>query len=103
MKKYNFKLELHPEIKFDLQEGVDYYRAKSPGLGNRFYRVAKGQIRSLKKDAFFYQVKYDDTRCLKVPSFPYLIHYRIDEVNNTVFIDAVIHTSRSPKRWGKRK
>jgi len=37
-----------------------------------------------------------------VKKFPFLIHYIIDEANETVEVFAIIHTSRSPKIWEQR-
>lgn len=41
MKKKNFNIFRHPEVKNDLQQAIDYYNKKQQGLGNTFYLLAK--------------------------------------------------------------
>ncbi|MES2587798.1 MAG: type II toxin-antitoxin system RelE/ParE family toxin [Bacteroidota bacterium] len=92
MKKHNFKIELSDSFADDVKEAIQYYNEKQKDLGIRFYDNLKAKLKSLKKDAFLYQIKYDNFRCLKVAKFPYLIHYELNEKNNTVFVHAVICT-----------
>jgi len=104
MKKSNFKIALHPEVKNDLQEAIDYYNDKKLGLGDTFYLVAKKEMESLKKDAFLYEVRFEDARFLKVGKFPYLIYYYIVEEEKTVYIDTVKNMSVDPdKNWKTRE
>lgn len=104
MKKINFNIVLHPEVKNDLQEAIDYYNDKKIGLGDKFYMVAKKGMESLKKDAFLYEVRFDDARFLKVGKFPYLIYYYIVEEENTIYVDAIKSMFVDPdKNWKTRE
>jgi hypothetical protein len=103
MKKQNFEIVRHPEVKNDLQEAIDYYNDKKVGLGDRFYLVAYKLMKSLEQNAFLYTVRFDKTRFLKVGKFPYIIYYYIVEVENTVYIDAVKSTLVDPDtNWNSR-
>lgn len=46
--------------------------------------------------------KYDDVRIAVLNSFPFLIHYIVDEMKKTIVISAILHTSRNPEIWGNR-
>ncbi len=37
-----------------------------------------------------------------IKKFPYLIHYRIHEESKTVYVEAMLHTSRNPRIWKRR-
>ncbi len=56
----------------------------------------------LPTDALHYQIRYDTVRMLPIAHFPFTVHYRADEGKMTVFVEALIHTSRSPERWKNR-
>lgn len=96
MKKRNFTIIYHPELQYDFQEAMDYYNDKSTLLGDRFFNVAIAQIKTLSNDAYLYAVKYSDVRCVAVPEFPYLIHYKIIEASKFVEVLAVICMSKDP-------
>lgn len=103
MKQKVFKILRHPEVKNDLQEAIDYYNDKKEGLGNVFYLSAKSHLESLKHDALLYEVRFEDTRFLKIGKFPYVIYYYVVEKDNLVYIDAVKCTYRNPeKHWKVR-
>ena len=68
-------------------------------MGERFLAEIRNASNVLKLNPHF-QVRYDAVRCLKVKSFPYSIHYLINEETSIVIIQAVIHTASDPdKTW----
>ena len=101
--KHNFKLEFNPQIYIDIQQQVDYYRKEtnSNTLGKRFAKAVKNEVFRLKNYALQYEVKYDDVRCLPIPKFPVRAHYRVNETENSVKVEAIIGTSESPDKWIK--
>lgn len=102
MKKKHFTIKYHPNLLFELQEIVHYYNYKHPQLGARFYKNTIEKTLKLKDNPFIYATKYDNIRCVAVPKFPYLIHYEIDEIENIVYIHAVISMFRNPKQHWKK-
>ena len=101
--KRNFTIHFNPQINNDLQDIVDYYfkESKSNKLGKRFIKIIKTQFSLLKNSALHYHIRYDDdVRCLPISVFPFMIHYRVNEENNSVYVEAVIHTSKNPSEWG---
>src|SRR5579871_4631525 len=85
----------------DIKDATDWYNGHLTDLGNRFQRVVKQHINSLKNNADGYRVRYQNVRCMPVRKFPYLIHYITDAEKRIVEIYAVKHTSRNPEIWGQ--
>jgi plasmid stabilization system protein ParE len=100
MKKYMVKIE--PEALADIQEITNWYNKAQTGLGKRFQNTAIKQINTLNKDPQIYPVRYKEIRCVLVKKFPYMVHFYINEENNTVEVLAVISTDRNPKIWKEK-
>jgi plasmid stabilization system protein ParE len=91
-----------PEVETDLQEGIDWYNDRQPGLGVRFFKNVKEQSDYIAKNPYSVAIRYDEIRCSKVKTFPYLIHFKIEEDSKTVKVIAVFHTNRNPAVWISR-
>ena len=97
-----FKIKIEPEVQQDIQEGIDWYNEQQPGLGRKFHAEVKASFKSLKINPFF-QVRYNQVRCLPLKKYPYMVHFTVDEKNKTVIIRAIFNTSKDPKTWKRRK
>jgi plasmid stabilization system protein ParE len=97
-----FKIKINDEAFSDILEITAWYNDRVPGLGLRFQKNIKKQITALKNNAYSYSIRYHDVRCSVVKKFPFLIHYIIDEANETIDVFAIIHTSRNPKIWEQK-
>jgi hypothetical protein len=100
----NFTVQYNPQIHQDIQNQVDIYRKKTGNneQGIRFVKTVRAALKELKPSALHYQIRYDDIRCLPIPVFPFMAHYRVDEGNKTVFVEAIFHTSENPEKWIER-
>ncbi len=98
---HNFKVKYNPQIHLDIQKQVAYYRKITGNnqLSTRFIKTVKTALEELKTSALHYQIRYDNVRCLPIPIFPFLAHYRIDENSKVIFVDAIFHTSNDPEKW----
>ena len=94
MKKYNIRIL--PRGLNDIKNASQYYEEQKTGLGQKFNIEVKNAVEIIKVYPFF-QFRYDDVRCLSLSRFPYMLHYSVNEKNNTVYIHAVIHTSLNPE------
>jgi len=96
-----FKVRYNPQIHLDIQKTVDYYRRKTGNdeLGIRFIKTVKASLKELKTSALHYQIRYDDICFLPIPAFSFMAHYRVDQESNTVFVEAIFHTSQNPDDW----
>ena len=91
-----FTLELDPRAINDIQEAIDYYDEQLIGLGEKFESHLNKYIKALAKNPF-YQIRYDNVRCLPLDKFPFMIHFTVDEESKAVYIHSIINTSKDPK------
>lgn len=96
-----FKIKINASAKNDIQEGIKWYNLKVDGLGRNFHQEVKEAFEAIRSVKFF-QIRYDEVRCLPLKKYPYMIHYSVDEVNRQIVIRAVFNTYRDPNIW-KRK
>jgi len=100
MKRYKIKIDI--EAFTDIQDTIYWYNEARKGLGIRFQNTVIRQINSLKKTPHIYAIRYNEIRCMLVKKFPYMVHFIINEENNTIEILAVISTHRNPEIWHKK-
>jgi plasmid stabilization system protein ParE len=78
---------------------VEYYEKANPVIANQFQNTIGAAVEKLKLHPYF-QLRYNQTHCLPLKKFPYMLHYQIEEAKNLVYIIGCIHTSLDPeKSW----
>jgi plasmid stabilization system protein ParE len=90
-----------PLAKQDVLEAAVWYNAKQKGLGKRLTKEVRSKVKFICKNPKAAAIRYDDTRCVVLDVFPFMIHYNIDEANKTILVVAVFHTSLNPDWWKK--
>lgn len=98
----NYILKVDAGAIADIQEISDWYKKQKSGLGKSFQISAIKQINSFNKNPQIYTIRYKEIRCALVKKFPYMVHFYINDDNNTVEVLAVISTSRNPKIWTEK-
>jgi toxin ParE1/3/4 len=98
----NFTIVIDPRAIQDIQEAIDYYDEKQPGLGRRFQAELDEYLSSLEKNPFFNK-RYDEVHCLPLKRFPYMVHFTIDDKNLQISVYAVFHTALDTDKWQERK
>ncbi|MFZ4464053.1 MAG: type II toxin-antitoxin system RelE/ParE family toxin [Bacteroidales bacterium] len=101
MKKYKLKIE--PDALADIQDITAWYELAQTNLGKRFQNTAIRQINGLKQNPQLFAIRYQEIRCMLLKRFPYMVHFHINDQENTVVILAVISTKRNPKTWLERE
>ncbi|MDI9365788.1 MAG: type II toxin-antitoxin system RelE/ParE family toxin [Flavobacterium sp.] len=76
-------------IKEDVAEALDYYDAISESLAFRFEKELNEAFDKLEQQPYSYFKINGKYRRIVLPSFPYMVVYRIEE--QTVIIIAVFH------------
>jgi toxin ParE1/3/4 len=95
----SFTIRIEDRALLDIQQGFDYYENLQAGFGVRFNQSIFHSFETLQLNPF-YQVRYDEIRCLPVKKFPYMVHYKVNEAEGIVYVLAVINTYRDPdKTW----
>ena len=84
-----------PEAEAELIEAVDWYEARSHGLGADLLRCIDAVIGKIVRQPESYPVVHRSTRMAIVRRFPYLVLYRVS--GQTITVIAVFHAKRSPK------
>ncbi len=91
-----YKLLFSIKALHDLQEARTWYNLQQKGLGKRLIADVKNVIASIKQNPYFASVKFDNIRTAACKTFPYAIHYEIDEADNIISITSIFHFSRRP-------
>jgi hypothetical protein len=91
-----------PLAKLDVKEAATWYNEQQSGLGKLFTSCVQKKVRYICKNPKSIVIRYGDTRTALLDTFPYLIHFTIDEEAKKVIIIAILSTSRNPKIWEER-
>jgi hypothetical protein len=94
-----FKILYSTRFFEDLQQDIDWYNDKQPGLGVRFYKAVKSRLAEIKRNPYSVAIRYDDVRYACVKKFPYMIHFRVLAKDNIIEAIAVFSTHRNPEIW----
>ena len=98
----SFKIIYADEVYDDIQNAVDFYNSRGNGLGTRFFKAVENQISKIKSNAFGFQVRYNNVRCIPLNKFPYTIHYRVVTGTNIIMIIAIFCDFQNPEIWEDR-
>jgi len=93
MKKWSVLLS--PKATIQIREAALYYNSKSKGLGKRFHGEINICLTQLVVNPYF-QIRYDEIRCLPVSVFPYMLHFDLNEGLQKVLVYAVVCTLQNP-------
>ena len=96
----NYNLIVLTEAKIDIVENYSWYKNINTSLAKRFLNSVKSSIKSIKSNPYQFQIRYDKTRVDLIETFPFLIHFDIQE--NDIIIKAIFHTSRDSSIWKNR-
>lgn len=89
----NFNIIILEGAKIDVRECINWYKNINPILSKRFANAFNNSIKKIKENPFQYQIRYDNVRIILLKTFPYLVHFSVD--NDKIVIKAVLHTSRN--------
>lgn len=97
----SYSFLLLPKAQSEILEAWEWYEDKQPRLGDRFKNEVKRAIGFIQTEPLHYPLK-GKYREIRVDIFPYLIVFKIDDINRIIIILSVFHTSRHPKKKLKR-
>jgi toxin ParE1/3/4 len=93
-----YKVELLFGAEEELSDAYDWYEEQQVALGNKFYNEINHYLTLIENNPYHFPVKYvEELHSAALNKFPYLVIYWIDEINLTVFVVSIFHTSRDPK------
>lgn len=97
-----YKSIILPLAKEDIKEAAQWYNKQKSGLGKRFTAYVRKKVRYIRENPEHITIRYKTTRTALVDTFPYMIHFTIDQENKTVIVSAVYATKDNPKKWTER-
>lgn len=83
-----FEVRIKPSAKEDLLKAIAYYNKINPILSQKFYSEFSGLNALLARRPHF-AIKYKTIKTCKLKSFPYLIHFVVNEESKLVTIIAI--------------
>ena len=92
----NYQLVFSPKALADIDEACIWYNLQQKGLGKKLVTDVKNVITSIKQKPHFASVKFENIRTAACETFPYAVHYQVDEDQKVIRIVAIFHFSRRP-------
>lgn len=86
-----------PIAKQDIKEAVAWYNERQPGLGKRFTDHVRQTVSYIRQNPNAVAIRYDNVRTSLLDTFPYMIHFLVDNDRKMITVLAVLHTARDTK------
>lgn len=96
-----FRIVFIPSAKKDLEETIEYYFNIYQSLSQKFYIEFESLIQSLESNPF-YEIKYSNVRSRHLKSFPYCVHFIVDEGKSLVSIIAITFSKQERTNFQSR-
>jgi plasmid stabilization system protein ParE len=85
----------------DIQAAYDWYESQRPGLGEEYLGYVRRTLEIVRNHPESFPVLYNNVRRAVVSKFPYAVFYVAERTRTAVL--AVLHTSRDPRIWPRRR
>lgn len=96
-----YGLRADPLADLDVEAVVRWYERQRSGLGRDFLRELRAAYARILAGLLGYQGVRWDTRRALLRRFPYAVYFLVD--GDVVVVVAVLHTSRDPAEWQRRR
>lgn len=93
-------VRLRSEAEQDIEEAAHWYEQQREDLGQEFIDEVLRTLRSVAEQPSLYPSIHRNTRRALMHRFPFGIYYRVEKA--LIVVVAVMHGSRSPRRWKRR-
>jgi plasmid stabilization system protein ParE len=97
-----YKPVILPLAKQDIKEAAKWYNKRKEGLGKLFTTNVRKTVKFISQNPQGAAIRYNNARTILLETFPYMIHYIVDEEKQIIVIAAVLNTSRNPEAWQDR-
>ena len=91
----SFVVKILKRANLEVEEAFLYYESKSIALADNFLATYEDTLKTLSNIPFF-EMKYGEIRKIPLKKFPYSIHFRVNEVDKIVSIEAVTCDYQDP-------
>lgn len=97
-----YSLSYFDKARTDIRETKKWYKKQQLGLEKRFADSVKSTIHLIQNNPFRFAVRHHNLRMAHTKTFPYGIHFYIDDSNHEIVIVAILHNKRHPNTALKR-
>ncbi|MGF1564700.1 MAG: type II toxin-antitoxin system RelE/ParE family toxin [Flavobacteriales bacterium] len=97
-----YQAVLLPEAQADIFEAACWYDLQQKGLGKRFTADVRKNVVGLCEHPEMAPIRYDETRCVLLDRFPFMIHFVVKRETEQIVITAVFHMSRRTEALRRR-
>jgi toxin ParE1/3/4 len=94
-------LSVAREAEAEALEAAEWYEKRSQGLGRAFLELVEQTLEDLAERPRQFPLVYRDVRRALLKRFPYGVFFRLRR--DQIRVLAVIHLSRNPRRWQRRR
>jgi plasmid stabilization system protein ParE len=85
----------------DVEAAHAWYENERPGLGLEFLDELQVTFDRIADGPFRYQTLHSTIRRARLRRFPYAVFFTVE--GDTIVVFAVLHTSRNPAEWQRRR
>ncbi len=96
-----YRLIIKPLAEQDIKDAAHWYNERNEGLGNDFLLALEAALNVIQRNPNQYQFIYKEVKRAFTTRFPYGIYFITH--GNVIYVLGVVHTSRNPRLWRKRK
>jgi plasmid stabilization system protein ParE len=84
----------------EYDDAVDWYEARSPGLGGQFLAALRQKLDEIAGNPDRYPEVWPGVREAPLTKWPYCVYYQVHP--DHVMVIAVFHSARDPSVWQSR-
>ena len=95
-----YQLRIRSAAEADIQDAYQYYEKCRKGLGQDFILCIEASLDKITKNPNHYPIVHKNIHRILIRRFPFGLFFVVKE--NIVVVLAVMHGSRSPRRWKAR-
>jgi toxin ParE1/3/4 len=96
----SYIIRFRPEIVSDLKDAARWYDGRQSGLGGDFLQECRRACDRIVEHPEHVAPDATGIRSLRLHRFPYVLHYRLEEMMVVVF--AIMFGGRDPSAWQDR-
>jgi plasmid stabilization system protein ParE len=94
-------LSVGPQAERETQEAARWYNNASAGLGEAFLDIVQQTLDAIVENPLRFPLVHRDIRRALLKRFPYGIFFRVR--SDRIKLLAIVHLSRDPSRWQRRR
>ncbi len=94
-------LSVSPRAEAEIQDAARWYEGRVQGLGAAFLEIVEQALSAVEENPLRFPIVNRDTRRALLKRFPYGVFFRIR--TDRIKVIAVMHLSRNPDRWQRRR